>query len=67
MITTGLFEIVKGLPTSSLFKGSIMVSIISIIMLFVTQVDTDSKHYEKDFVNSLSLKVLKEIEAMENK
>lgn len=67
MVTTGLFEIVKGLPISSLFKGSIMVVIIGVIMLFVTQVDTGSKHYEKDFVNSLSLKVLKEIEEFESK
>ena len=67
MVTTGLFEIIKALPISSLFKGAIMVVTIGVIMLFVTQIDTDSKHYEKDFVNLLSLKVLKEIEEVENK
>lgn len=62
MITSGLLEIVKALQISSLFKCIISIIIINILLLLITQLDLDSKHYEKDFVNFIALKVLKEIE-----
>ena len=62
MITTGLFEMINKLPIRDVFKTSLIILIIMIIMLKIMQMDIDSKHYQKDFVNSISLKVLKEIE-----
>ncbi|MBS5886206.1 hypothetical protein [Clostridium sp.] len=62
MITTGLFQTIDILISNNYIKVLGKGIFILAFMYSIAQLDTDSKHYEKDFVNSLSLKVLKEIE-----
>lgn len=62
MITTGLFQTVDVLITNNYIKVAVKGIFILVFMWFIMEVETGSKHYQRDFVNSLSLKVLKEIE-----
>lgn len=67
MITTGLFQTIDVVISNNYIKAVGKGVFILAFMLVITQIDTDSKHYEKDFVDSLSLKVLKEVEKEEDK
>ncbi len=61
MITTGLFQTIDIFINNNYIKVLVKGIFILAFMYSIAKLDTDSKHYEKDFVNSLSLKILKEI------